>query len=342
MKKLILNFSCCVLSVCFANSQPTITSANIFVIGDVLTAQGSDTSAVEGPAGINQVWNFSSIPAVGAAMQTEVVTPSSTPYGASFPTANISTQDMTGQDAYAYLKTTSTDMQLVGFAAGGDEYPLADFQTEFVYPFTYNTMFIDNSSGNWVINTVPIDRDAVNTFHADAYGTLQLPSGTFTDVLRVKYVQEVTDVSTIYQTTITTVTVITSYSWYKSGIKDPLMSINYTDVTVFGYTQHGKGVSYYPGTVSTNDLQPAVVALNCFPNPAKDHATLSFTMDEAGDATISIINIAGQQVKSFEEKSFSAEKHAEELNLNDLADGVYFIRLEMMNRKTATIRLIKG
>lgn len=338
MKKLILSFSLLLLSVCFAKSQPTITSANLPVIGDVYVSQNASTVPSEGSAGANQTWDFSTLTPNGAQTSQTFVSPASTPYAGTFPFSNLASTD--GSGAYAYYLSSASDLQVVGAAIPILQYPFTDYQKYFVYPCTYNTTFNDNTSANWILNTVPTARTGSVSFKADGYGTLKLPSGVIANTLRVKYVEDLTDVFTI-GVTFTINYHYTIYAWYAAGTKSPLMTISHDTTITNGVPQVMDFASYYPLNVAVQELEPTAELLNAFPIPASVRSTLSFTLVEPGDISFTLVNAIGQTVRSWTEGSLSAGIHSEEIDLGDLENGVYFVRLEMMNRKAVTLRLIK-
>ena len=119
------------------------------------------------------------------------------------------------------------------------------------------------------------------------------------------------------------------------------MGISYITTEINGFSLDTKAVNYYPVVVSTEDLLPVAYEFQLFPNPAKTSTTISFSLQESGDIKFSIINVSGQVMKSWEENSLTAGKHSVEMNLDDLMNGVFFIRLEMLNRKPVTLSFVK-
>src|SRR4051794_9645834 len=104
----------------FYLAQPTITGANAPVIGDVLVEQFTTASVSQGNGGANQTWDFSTLQGNGDLSSTTLVSPSSTPYAANFPGANVAA---VSSGAYAYYLTSSTELSLVGLYAGNLSYP---------------------------------------------------------------------------------------------------------------------------------------------------------------------------------------------------------------------------
>jgi hypothetical protein len=277
---------------------------------------------------------------MGSQFTQTAVSPGSTPYAATFPSASIAVD--AGGGTYSYYTTTSSDITLIGFATTVLQYPYTNGEKFFTYPFTYNSSFSDSYNASWILNTIPTTRTGSITVTGDAYGTLKLPSGTISNTLRVKIVQNNTDVSDFGGGfTITTTFTSTTYDWFVPGNKNVLMGISYINTDIGGFSSYAKSVNYYPAVVSTEDIQPVVYEFHLFPNPTKTNASISFSLQENGDVKFSIINISGQVMKSWEENSLTTGEHSVEMNTVDLMNGVYFIRLEMLNRKPVTLSFVK-
>ncbi|HUM46041.1 MAG TPA: T9SS type A sorting domain-containing protein [Chitinophagales bacterium] len=337
MKKQLLSIALCGFSL-FSNAQPTITNANAPAIGDILTSQASSSNVNAGSGGANVVWDFSSLVPSGAALSATIVDPSATPYGGNYPAANMASGS---NGTYGYYQVTATEFNVVGIQSPLLEYPFSDYQKEFVYPYTYNTTFTDHVHGEWVLNTVPTTRDGFVTFLADGYGTLKLPTGTIQNVIRVKYVQNYDDVFTILTNTYTNEYDFTTYSWYVAGNKNALLSISYDTTSLMGFPQIIKSVSYYPGFVGVNELQPAIASYSLFPQPAAESATLEFSLDEPGSIAFSILTVTGQLVKQWNNEMLLQGNHTEVIDIADLAQGIYFVRLDMMDKKPVMVKLMK-
>ena len=67
-----------------------------------------------------------------------------------------------------------------------------------------------------------------------------------------------------------------------------------------------------------------------FPNPAYNMAYVSLTTESDENATISIVNTMGQVI-SESNVQLESGSNAIPLNLNDLANGVYLVRVQIGN-----------
>jgi len=64
-----------------------------------------------------------------------------------------------------------------------------------------------------------------------------------------------------------------------------------------------------------------------FPNPASDQLMVEFGLTEAMPLNVSIYNTLGQQVKVIANGNYGIGNQLLETNVNDLTNGVYYIRL---------------
>ena len=78
-----------------------------------------------------------------------------------------------------------------------------------------------------------------------------------------------------------------------------------------------------------------------FPNPASDKATISFGIPEAGNVRLSVMNISGQVVRTAQRNLPAGGHFSEEIILDGLGAGTYFVSLDMDNRHLFTRQLIK-
>ena len=64
-----------------------------------------------------------------------------------------------------------------------------------------------------------------------------------------------------------------------------------------------------------------------YPNPAQNVATVIFSLQNAGDAEIDLLDVLGHTVRSIKEKILSAGSFSADLDVRDLAEGIYYCKL---------------
>jgi len=85
-------------------------------------------------------------------------------------------------------------------------------------------------------------------------------------------------------------------------------------------------------SIPFHTVNPSAFELtSLYPNPAKDHITVQFRSKEAQFISWTIYNLLGQQVHHIPASQSTAGEHNMLLNLPELANGLYFIRLRGEN-----------
>jgi hypothetical protein len=186
-----------------------------------MTNCNSNINPGAGMNGSGVTWDFSVLQSNGTSSVTTYLQDNS-----SFTTSNILAILPDGRKAH--LQENNTDTYLNGIedpSTGTTTYYYAssgvnnNYQTS-KRPFTYQTAYTDTyrvivpspySSGTGYI-----------TARGDAYGTLILPTGTFTNVLRIKTQQSESDTVNGAFTNTTT----TTYMWFDAAHAAPLLRID--------------------------------------------------------------------------------------------------------------------
>lgn len=299
---------------------PALTSASGPQIGDVFTFQQvSMTGVTPGGSGPNQVWDFSTVTDTGTAGSEYVVDPAGTSQAASFPSANLALINSNAGDTnFAYELLTANALSYLGDyipGAGSENYSVP--RVAFQYPLSYGSAYANPFAG------VAIGADTITGIDsalADGYGTLKLPGQTFTNVLRLKYVQHTHTTNAafnfdeeIYQL---------EYSYYITGYHNFIFDIVYTVNTVNGTSYSG---NYAQRAVNiTTDVNNVAgnLSFTLYPNPA--HYNLTITADESLlGATVTITNVLGEVVTAT--KLTSAKQ---QVDLSAAAKGIYLVSIK--------------
>lgn len=296
-------------------AQPTLTASGINpVIGDVLTTHTAQYVA-PGSAGANQTWNLA-FTSSGSASSTGVA-PSSTPYSSSFPTASVAF----GPTTWAYYKTSSTAYQMNGVVnSSGTVIAYSDLEDMLRFPTAYNSSYTDTWSSTFVQATYTYYRTGTTTVTADAWGTLTTPAGTFSNVMRVHFVQTYQDSTYIANMPFVTTYQNDEYMWYLNGNHNPIAAVY--DLT----TQAGSftGGFYMQNVVSGVEEQEIESSLSLFPNPATDHINLTWNVSQAQDVSVCIYDATGKLVKSEQQTQTVEGENVTRIYIGDLPAGVYF------------------
>lgn len=311
-------------------AQPTITSNFNPTFGYTAKIVMADTMGVtEGAAGANLVYDFSSLSQVGNEITYDYILPANTPYGSKYPGATLSflSQTTTGGAGFTYLKTSASGYEILGVATAEMQLVYSNSQVFAQYPVTYNSTFTDNFAGQGT-NTqgFTTHRKGTSTSVADAWGTLKLPQGTFTNVLRIKTTQEIRDSINFMGTDFVSVSRAVSYSFFRDDIQQQLLTINYLTFVdpLSGNESTSKTVMYYPETATNNpsSVQNAEKAFkgDIYPNPATNQITFS---PQAGATHYTITNVLGKLYNS--QPIVATEPQT--VDVSALPQGIYTISL---------------
>ncbi len=283
MKKTLL-LATFALLITVLRAQPVLDQTAVGSIGSTFYLGVQDTFApgfTIGNAGPNQTWDMSTL-WVNGTDTVRFVDPAATANAADFPTANLGIdQASLGGTAYLLSSPTGLDLQgLVGDLLGtGDPLVIHQVPASRIaqFPFTYqntfsNTSTIDvtvdaSSFGIAFVDSARIKRISMRNLTSDGYGTLILPAGTNTNVLRVKEINDQNDSLWIHS--------FLGWSLFQDTV--------YTDST-FTWWNNTKGyylaqAIYIGGVLNNLDYQdpvivgrpePIALAFQVYPNPAQD------------------------------------------------------------------------
>lgn len=307
-----------------AVAQPVINSTVTYTVGGQLLSDGFNAQGVSpGNGGTNQTWNFASLQSTGQSVSV-VVDVASTPYAASYPTANLCVK--TG-NLYAYSLNTATEISTLGAYNGQANIPYSNPEKNFKFPFSYQEVLTDSWQASFTTQGVPVTRYGQTKVTYDGYGTLTTPAGTFTDVARFKVEQDYYDVMAGIDTVFY---VQTGYSWLKNGSRS-LLALNELTYTVSGFSQTSYFGGYTPGNITLSVEEPvAAAALSIYPNPSAGEVTI----ESEGLRLVNLMSIDGKRIKSF-----SGSSSQTQLSL-DLPVGLYIADCIYNDGSHASRRLV--
>lgn len=265
-----------------------------------------------GAAGAGQTWDLSSL-TTDSLIAISFVDPAGTPDAASFPTATIAADD---GGAYAYSSFTSSGGEFLGMSVPG-ETPIvySDPMTQVVFPATYNTAWTDGFGGNFTFGGFPVARSGSITATCDAYGTLILPWGSVSDVLRVSHVEDYQDVS------IVTATGHREYTYFlAAGTHYPLVHLFSFTTTVLGNSTTITGAQWMDGT--TTQVGPVTDADGVLAYPVPANETLTVRCAVQGSIRAILTDARGRTVLEHDVRASSSLR----MDTHALPAGVYTLR----------------
>ena len=280
-----------------------------------------------GAAGLNQTWDLNGFVSTGTIPQT-FITPGSTPYGASFPSSNVA-QDA-GGGSYGYGLTNSSGYLNLGVQ--GDLFSLVCSQPMVVvpYPLTYNTPDVNPFSCAGLSAGSAYTRTGSITVTLDGTGTLILPSGTWTNVMRVTMLQSFTDAGDLINTSGTQ----TNVFWYKPGIRFALAA---SYATQYNGTPSNYTWLLDADNIGLDETQRMAIGVEAFPNPTDDVVTLTY--GAGGRIRVEVLDGLGRLVLTEVPGAMPPGINCHMLELGGLSAGLYTVRVTSDTDGTGTVRV---
>lgn len=315
MKKFLLS-AAAICSTLATFAQPTLTaSSNTPVAGEIYYGHTVDTAGIViGASGTGVTWNYAAAAQTGLDTIT-FMSCASTPYCDTFPgstLANLETGD------YTYFTTSATAVTALGGYTSSGAVHLSNAQDIMRFPFSYNSSYVDTAVASLGMATLT----DIDSSTADGWGTLILPSGTLTNVLRVHRVthQNISAMGFPISSERTE-----SYTFYRPGFHYMLMNIS-IDTANTG-TGHVSEARYFTGSSSTGiaSLGNNTPDILLYPNPANLSVHISCTLADAKNATITICDLTGKVI--IEMNDFVQGANDLTINTSALPDGIYIARL---------------
>lgn len=104
----------------------------------------------------------------------------------------------------------------------------------------------------------------------------------------------------------------------------------------------------FDGSSSLSEIRSAMLPgtqqlnVTVYPQPVRDLVYLEFPLAEAAEVRVEIVNLAGQALGIDQRYDLAAGPQRLELDLSDLADGMYFGRLHIGGRLMGTVKFVKA
>lgn len=209
-------------------AQPNIQKAEDFSIGTTLKFRTCESDKVnEGKGGKDQIWDFSGLKLKKDTITEWMVAPASVPNASLFPAATFVEKYSDGK--YVYASKVSGQNFLLGFADETSNI-LIKYPNSLLFavrPMTFGTTVTDEFTDEFSFGNMNFKGTGTCTVSADGYGTLILPNGKYSNVMRVKITQSQTDSLIQYRTV--NVTNSISYVWFDENHTSALLKIDSTE-----------------------------------------------------------------------------------------------------------------
>ncbi len=309
MKKLKL-FSLILMLPGYLFSQVIISQNDMPNAGDTIRKSNTVNLGLidYSSTGNNYSWDFSSLIPLTQSVDT-FVSVSQTPliYQLVFLlSANLAQQGFEFNqfqgfqitDSYNFYKKSNSDYRLVGYGVTLNGIPIPNkySSADIIYRFPLSAGNVDSSYSTQEISIPGIGylggwKKRVN--HADGWGTLSTPYGTF-NTIRVK--SEIEEYDSIYVDSLNIgfpfVRNYTEYKWLANGFGIPLCTV--TDDGLLPTISYIDSVrSIFVGVPETN---LKLADFRIYPNPVKDELTLDLNLNKASVVSVYLYSTDGRVI----------------------------------------------
>lgn len=289
-------------------AQHSLTAAFNPSIGDIESYIEIDTAGLSlGTSGISQIWNYTGISTgTNTSFSYTYVPMSSVINNSLYPTGTIAMRYGVGGYDKVY-NNTSSQIEFLGFAqpTASNCQVYSDPAIFYSLPFSYGSSSSDTYSyTSW---TGTYTGTIITT--GDGTGTLQLPSGNYSNILKVtvNYYGAVTSVE---------------QRFYSALSKFPLL-------TVSSYTV---GASIYKGGMINSLVATSIKKLDCqnvfsvFPNPITNGELFLKSEGIEPVKKIEITNVLGQVVYNRPSDEMN-ETNTKRIDVSVFQKGIYFLNV---------------
>lgn len=330
MKKNLLVLSAFISTIGIA--QPSLNGTNSNpVTGDIFSIKAASWIS-EGGSGASQTWNFTSVTQSTAAANVYTVAAMSATGTTQYPNANI---EQRGSGNTGFLKTSSTALQNYGTSTGTVLIKYSNPEDQMRYPFAMGDSYVDPFVATFTSGGYNWKRVGTTSVTADAYGTLQLPGGTYSNVLRVHFVQDYKDSTNIgmpYELTYYN----DMYMWYLPNNHMSIFS-TYDLTTDFGNTT---GSSILTGVVGLEEQASSLKSLNFYPNPTTDGIiNLDLNLNTNLNYEVVLTDNLGREVFRTEKQTGFEGYNFSTFNVSGISAGLYNFNI-IAEGKTLTTKKI--
>lgn len=302
-------FHAALLLACVKSHSQTLTCTyNCPKIGEVFSIKTA--SPVLHTSGQNQLWDFTQMQAVSpSATLIKYVDPNSSVGFTSHPQATILRLESTNE---RFMKTDSIGI----FTVSPSNYTVFGQSATLVFPFIFGSVYSETITSSYQSGSDIIKVTYSKQLKGVGTGTLLLPNGTYTDVIRISGMlnesQTKNGVSDGYSFS-------TSLNYYYSEkISHPLLYSSYKYGGAADYAPFTQFLSEVPTGISEENADD-ISEINIAPNPTSDKVFIKTTLNTKGK--ISLSNVLGQVVISDVYMGSSA------FDLSHLPEGIYTLAL---------------
>lgn len=307
-----------------AIAQPTITDVNMPQLTDTPTrgicSDIPNATTLNAETGASYSWDFSTL------NETSTATFNFIDPAASYWPGDFAGSTLCGiapdENAYTFYSVSNSALETDGYrviSAPGDtvEQDYTDSEVILNLPATYNSTGTDNFSGPGYAASTNITADGTLSYTCDGYGTLQLPNGTYQNVLR--YHANRSETIYVFGNPAGTVSK-EQWIWVSADYRFWLLLMENITDPINGQSST---VWYQKTPIAVNPTGIADVAedgFTVYPNPVAANGTLQLSRALNADESVQLFDTQGRMVKNMNEATSS-------VSLDGVNAGIYVLKI---------------
>ncbi|MBW7675873.1 T9SS type A sorting domain-containing protein [Chryseobacterium chendengshani] len=314
-------------STAATSAQTTITKAfNDPIIGEVVNNVNVNGTVDNSATGNNATFINTSL-TQGSASATSYSAPTASEIS-TFPGTTIK---MVGAGNTVYYKQTASKLEITGLVTPDATLNFSTNNGTFIsYPAAFGYSETDAASGTFSATAGSGNFSGTISLTADAAGTLLIGTKTYTNVLRIKSIQNFS--LTVFGFPVGSV-VNTSYTYYDSLHKFPLLTTTNAVITVQGTAQTTNAAQALNETfLATSSDVSTKKTIQIYPNPAHDYIEIKGDLSNFSRANI--YSPDGKLIKT-------SDLRTGKVQVSDLPPSAYFIEISGNKSQSESIKFIK-
>jgi len=290
-----------------------------------------------GTTGGPQTWTLNeTLYPNGEVFEFTILDPANSQFGGQFPDADFAyrfTEDTVTFDFF--FSIDNADIRYYGGGGAGTDTTFAiSLDPEEViatFPIQVGNSFNSTHVQRFGIPGVFESIDSSITAGSyDAYGTMDIPAGSF-DVIRIRRdVQEFTSVVVGGVPISMDMRTYIQYEWVTKEFGPLAVITSFDNETNPNFTQ-ADFVNFRVNALSSiEDEENAITAFTLnqnYPNPFNPSTQIEFDLKQASDVQLTVYNVAGQPVATVASGLHNAGTHRVTFSADNLPAGIYFYRL---------------
>lgn len=271
-------------------AQPVLEEVEDYKVGEkAVYLNVEPPSVAEGASGSDVTWDFSNLNP-NDSLINEIVHPDSTPYRGKFPNADVAEKN--GEGLYVFQEVGNGNNQVWGVTDQDVVFEYNNPYQAIFRPITYQDSLMDTARRSYQTQGFSYEGTGFTKTKVDGWGTLKLPNGTYTNVLRIRLEQLYKDTAQA-SGSITTTKIIT-YTWFNDEYKSPILSIDSTAISSQFFNDTSKTVRYLDKetTTSQQSYLRGKKGINGYLHRNQLH--ISFPFKGGEKVEVKILNLSGQ------------------------------------------------